>query len=79
MTYPTNNDAMITFELPTLIDEASDTEYYIAHSKNGRDLSKPLWQIKRIWKIGTVWKTGYPDGNQNFEFVWDDRYSYIYI
>lgn len=61
-----------------VIDEVSAIEYYIGTSDNGIDLGKPTWRIKRIWKVNTIWKFGYPNGSQNFEFIWDNRFDYIY-
>ena len=72
------NIETINIESPLLIDETSSTEYYIGTSTNNRNPSMPFWKIKRIWKVGNVWKFGYPDGKQEFKFIWDDRYSYIY-
>lgn len=62
----------------TIIDEVSNTEYYIGTSENGIDLSKPTWKIKRILKVGNIWKFGYPNGNQTYEYVWNSRYEYAY-
>ena len=56
----------------------SDTEFYIGTSIQFNDKSKPMWRIKRIWKIGNVWNFGYPNGEQDFKFIWDDRFTYIY-
>jgi len=73
-----NRDAVM------LVDELTSTEYYIGISWNRADQSKPTWRIKRIWKIGTVWHFGFPledpkhDGNQEFKWVWDNRYGYTY-
>lgn len=61
-----------------LIDELSATEYYIGMSNNFKDPGAAHWRIRRIWKIGSVWHFGYPDGNQDFKYVWDDRLSYTY-
>lgn len=68
----------LNIEAPLLIDETSSTEYYIGTSKSFIELSKPNWRIKRIWKIGNVWRIGFPDGKQDFAFIWDDRLSYTY-
>lgn len=63
-----------------LIQEFSSTEYYVDVSRNGRDTSKANWQIRRIVKTGAIWAvTQYPDGDQSFKYVWDDRLSYQYI
>jgi hypothetical protein len=61
-----------------LVDEVSSEEFYIGISKRHNDQSKPDWQIKRIWKVGTVWNFGFPDGKQDFKFIWDNRLSYTY-
>ncbi len=68
------------FEPITLIDEQSSEEYYIGVSTNGSDISEPYWRIKKIWKDGTVWKIQFPNGDQSYKFIWDDRISgYTYL
>jgi len=63
----------------TLIDEVSSEEFYIGTSINGGNTSKATWRIKKIWKDVTVWKVEFPDGDQSYNYVWDDRIStYIY-
>jgi len=61
-----------------LVDESSATEYYVGTSRNSSNPSAENWRIKRIWKIGNVWKFGFPNGDQSFKFIWDDRYGYTY-
>jgi len=61
-----------------LVDEVSSIEYFVGISKSFADESKSNWRIKRIWKIGNVWKFGFPNGDQQFKYVWDDRYGYTY-
>ncbi len=68
-----------TIEPYTLIDEASATEFYIGMSINGNAESSAVWKIKKIWKDGTVTYSGYPDGIQDFKFVWNNRTEYNYI
>jgi len=64
----------------TLVDEASSTLYYIGISINGGDTSAPIWSIKKIEKIGNVWITSaYPNGMQDFEFIWNNRTIYAYL
>lgn len=64
----------------TLVQEFSSTEYYIGVSRNGWDTSKAHWQIRRILKTGSTWAvTLYPDGDQSFKYIWDDRLSYLYV
>jgi hypothetical protein len=59
----------------TLIDEASSEEFYIGTSQNGKNTARAIWRIKKIWKDGTIWKVEFPNGDQSFKFVWDDRIS----
>ena len=61
-----------------LIDEVSSTEYYIGTSRSFSDESKANWRIQRIYKVGNVWRFGFPDGDQTFNYVWADRYGYVY-
>lgn len=73
-----NSTNQLHKEVPVLIDEISSTEYYIGTSRDFSIQSAAKWRIKRIWKVGTVWLTGYPDGDQGFNYIWDNRLSYIY-
>jgi hypothetical protein len=64
---------------PMLVDEVSETEYYIGVSRNTSDQSYPKWRIQRIVKTGNVWKISeYPNGDQSFSYVWANRYGYTY-
>lgn len=72
------NVQSIFIEPYILVDEPSTTEIYVGTSKSFSDQSKSNWKIKRIIKIGSVWKFQFPDGDQDFNFVWDDRFSYTY-
>ena len=63
-----------------LVDERSSTLFYIGVSKNGKDVNKPIWRIRKIRKTGTTWYvTEYPNGSQDFKFVWNSRLSYTYV
>lgn len=72
------NVQTITIEPTTLIDQVSTTEFFLGTSRSFKDLAKPNWRIKRIWQVGTVWFEGYPNGNQDFVFIWDSRGIYAY-
>lgn len=63
----------------TLIDEKSETEFFIGVSVEFKDKSKPMWRIKRIWKTGNIWNFGFPDGNQDYKFIWNNRETYNYM
>jgi len=69
----------IVIKPTTLIDEVSLTEYYIGVSNNGNNPNSNIWQIKKIKKTGNVWNiTLYPNGSQEFKFIWNNRTEYIY-
>jgi len=65
-------------ESSMVIDEVSTTEFYIGYSKNSSLRSASNWRIKRIVQISTVWNFQFPNGNQSFNFIWDDRDTYDY-
>jgi len=75
-----NSNALIShnIERPMLVDEVSDTEFYIGYSQNTPIKNTNNWRIKRIWQVSSVWNFGFPEGNQNFEFNWDLRDTYTY-
>lgn len=61
-----------------LVDEVTTKLYYVGNSKNGTITSRPIWRIKKIWKVGSVWHFGFPSGDEDFAYVWDNRGSYSY-
>ncbi len=76
---PIYHQERVNIDAVTLIDEHSDTEFYIGVSKNGGDTTKPIWRIRRIKKTGNVWCIcGYPNSDQDFIFIWDNRLTYTY-
>lgn len=72
------NVNQINYDGIMLIDELSDTEFYIGYSEKNSRSDKEQWRIRRIWQVGSVWYFGFPDGDQSFNFVWDDRLTYTY-
>lgn len=64
---------------PMLVDEVSDTEFYIGVSRNTADQTHFKWRIQHIVKGGNVWRiTEFPNGDQGFKFQWSARYGYTY-
>lgn len=66
------------FEPYVKIDEASSDEIYVGVSNNGNNGGESTWRIKRMIKTGGVWSVEFPDGNQEFIYKWDDRYTFGY-
>jgi hypothetical protein len=63
-----------------LVDENSATEYYIGISKSFRDTSMAIWQIRKVRKSGNVWYVAeYPNGDQDFKYIWNNRIGYTYL
>jgi len=61
-----------------LVDELTSEEYYVGVSRNTKNQGKPNWRIKKIWKDGTTWRFEFPEGDQDFKWVWDERLTYTY-
>jgi hypothetical protein len=62
-----------------VIDSASSTVTYIGYAIPGSLESNPVWQIKKLVDSGTVTKMYLADGNQNFDNIWSDRASLVYL
>jgi hypothetical protein len=75
---PSDNVEHHIVKPPMLVDEVSDTEYYIGTSRRFSEQTDKKWRIQRIWKVGSVWYFGYPDGDQSFNYIWASRYGYTY-
>lgn len=61
-----------------LIDEVSETLYYIGSCRTFCEPNQPKWKIQKIFKDGSVWKFQFPNGKQTYDFIWDDRGTYTY-
>lgn len=53
---------------------------YIGKTKPGNAKSASKWQIQKLTYDGNgmVSDVQFPNGNNSFQFVWDDRASYTY-
>jgi hypothetical protein len=69
---PTNKEPYV------LTDIVTEEQIYVGTSQRGNQPEIPSWRIKKIWKDGNIWYMGFPDGNQSFSFIWDDRGDYDY-
>lgn len=63
----------------SLIDEASPSVTYICTASPGTQADEPHWRIQKITKSGSVTRTQYPNGQNTFTFVADDRATYDYL
>jgi hypothetical protein len=70
-----NGQPPSVIEPTILIDQLSGAEIFIGTSINGKDTSAAIWKIKKIMLDGTVWNFQFPNGDQSYSFVWDDRIS----
>ena len=66
-------------EIPTKIDEVSDSLVYVGYVLTlGASSAASIWKIKRIQKTGTVWEIMYADGDDLYDNVWSNRASLVY-
>lgn len=73
------NDVVVyDIEPYEFIDNVSSTTKYIGTSMSYGDGSKPVWRIKKVWVVGNVQYMGFPNGDQSYGFVWNDRALYNY-
>jgi len=66
-------------EIPTRIDEVSDSLFYLGWAELSTLESEPLWKIRRIQQVGTVWEQKYVNGEEFYRHVWDDRATLTYL
>ena len=63
---------------PKLVDIVSPTIIYIGISNNVKSTAAMNWRIQKISQTGTVWNFEFPNGDQDFKYVWGLRASYTY-
>jgi hypothetical protein len=73
------NQISVWIEPYTFTDNASGGTKYFGMSASFPRTDVPVWRIKKEWTVGTVTYMGFPDGNQEFKFIWDCRTSYNYL
>jgi len=72
------NSQVFNVEPTRIIDNLSDIEVYIGTSSGLRIESEAIWRIKRYVNINGIRKFAYPNGKQDFNYVWKDRFTYNY-
>jgi hypothetical protein len=73
------NVQTVNIEPILLIDNLSEFEVYVGYSNKNNNQTKPNWRIKRFTNVDGIHHFGFPNGNQNFEFIWNDRFTYNYF
>ena len=63
---------------PYVFTDITGTTTYTGVSISFGDGSKPVWKIKKEWTVGTVRYMGFPNGSQDFAYVWTNRTGYTY-
>jgi hypothetical protein len=76
-------------EIPTRIDQVSDSLIFLGWAEFGALEDEPVWKIRRIQQFGTVWEQRYAAdpygsnyherGNEFFRFNWSERYMLDYL
>lgn len=62
----------------TLIDEQGAVSY-IGKALPKSVTSAAVWQIKKLTQTDTLLSVVFADGNDNFDNVWDNRASLVYL
>lgn len=60
------------------VDPVDFTTTYIGESKPGTATSTALWRIKKIFVSGTATSITFPNGSDDFSYIWDNRASLSY-
>ena len=63
---------------PYVLTDTSGTTVYTAVSKSFNIKGSAIWKIKKEWQVGNIKYFGYPNGEQDFKFIWDNRETYTY-
>lgn len=63
---------------PIVLTDTVGTTIYTANSINANNPAAGVWRIKKEWVSGTTTQMGFPNGSQEFSFVWNNRASYTY-
>lgn len=69
---PTNKEPYV------LTDVVDDTLIYIGTSQKGNQPKLNCWKIKKVWRSGNIWQMGFPNKDQSFSFIWNERGGYDY-
>ena len=52
---------------------------YVGTAPTGSSLSAPVWKIKQILTSGLVLRILWADGDSQYDNIWDNRASLIYM
>jgi hypothetical protein len=67
-----------TYYEPYIYVDQSGTTKYTGTSQNSNNGGVAVWKIKKEWKVGNVTLMGFPNGSQDFIFIWNNRVGYTY-
>jgi hypothetical protein len=73
------NEINVCIEPYIFIDVISGTTKYTGTSASFTNINTPNWRIKKEWTCGTVTYMGFPNGSQDFKFIWNCRCTYTYL
>ena len=63
---------------PYVFIDVVGTTKYTGISISFGDGKKAVWQLKKEWASGKATLMGFPDGKQDFAYVWNNRTGYTY-
>ena len=71
------NKINLNYEPYEIFEEESDSVFYMGIARQSAT-NIACWKIKKMWKINNIWKSGFPEGKQCFDYIWDNRKDYTY-
>jgi len=74
-----DNIKIYNLEPYVLISGLTGTTRYTGISINNGDATKPTWRIKKEWQIGNAQYMGFPNGDQSYIFIWNNKGTYNYF
>lgn len=61
-----------------IIDASTEGTVYRGYAPISTGQGEPGWRIERETTANGITITEYPQGDMSFNFVWDDRTTYLY-
>lgn len=62
-----------------IVEEVSETLFYIGKCKTFCNPNMQGWQIQKIVKVDNSWMFQFPNGSQEYNYIWDERGTYAYV
>ena len=72
------NEINVCIEPYVFTEDITGGTKYIGTSASFPIITAEVWKIKKQWLSGGTCYMGFPNGCQDFKFIWDCRGTYTY-